>query len=273
MKCFSYLNLVIILLLILGCTGTQQAISTQTPILTLTTTYEPTATITPTPKPSYELCPNIEAFRDCYVLEEELLDGSYWNWLNEVVAPTLVPWFQAHEDKIKDVSLDSVDVPSGKVITFDISSSPNFEDPETAPFKRDVTSGYTTTPRDRERIFEVSDLDFDTLMYRVYTVFFYEKSTQEVYPLIFVDPTFTEDEDLIDKINKQYLEGMNVTLIHFDDTLFGTPYSIVSDSFEQIGRKEMEKRMIRFLREGDFSALSDEGIVLLTGVSTARIYQ
>ena len=74
-------------------------------------TITPTLTITPTPAPEYPIIPKIENFLDCYVPVEKLLDGSYWNWLNDVIAPTLIPWFQEHEDKIKDVKLGVIGVP------------------------------------------------------------------------------------------------------------------------------------------------------------------
>lgn len=232
--------------------------------------------IAPTPTateiiPQYTLTPEIKNFRDSYIPVEELLDGSYYRWLKDTVAPILVPWFQEHEEKIKDVTLDSVDIPSGKVIIFNISTLPNFEDPETAPFKRDVTFGFTSSKETNSILLEY--IDGDSLLYRILPVFYYDKETDQVHPVITVEPTFIKDEEEINKINRQYLEDMNITIIHMNDTLFDIPYSLVNQSFNKIGRDDMRDRMLRFLHDADFSALSGEGIILLTEVLKARIYK
>jgi len=216
---------------------------------------------TETPAPEYPFVPNIENFRECYVPVEELLDGSYFRWLKDVIAPTLVPWFQEHEDKIKDVSLDSVDIPSGKVIVFDISTMPNFEDSQTAPFKRDVTFGHTS----------FQESDGGALLYRVLPIFYYIRETQQVHPVITVNRIY--NEDTIEKVNNSYINDMNVTPIYFSDEYFGEKDPIVAQSFDTIGRDEMMDRMLQFLHDKNFSALSDEGIVLLTRVLKAPIYR
>ena len=220
--------------------------------------------------PEYTVTPDIENFREAYIPVEELLDGSYFRWLKDEIAPTLVSWFQEHEDKIKDVKVDSLDLASGEVFIFDTSTRPNFEDPETAPFKRDVTFGYTTTQEFDESILEA--IDSDTLIYMIYPVFYYDKKTQQVHPVITVTPIFTEDRDLIDEINRTYLNDMNLTIIHTSNTLFGRVEPIVRKSFDKVGRDEMRNKMQRYY-DGDFSALSDEDVVLLTQVYVSGFYK
>ena len=109
-------------------------------------------------------------------------------------------------------------------------------------------------------------------MYRIYPVFFYDKETQLVYPVVTITPTFTEDIDVIDEINRQYLEDMNLTIIQIDETLFGRTDPIVRKSFAKKSSQEMEERRERFYN-GDFSAFSDEDLVFLAKIYISDFYK
>jgi hypothetical protein len=228
---------------------------------TLLPTIAPTATITPTPVPEYPIT-TIENFRDCYVPVKELLDGSYFKWLNDVIAPSLIPWFQKHEDKIKtDVAIFPIALKAGNAFTFDPATRPNFEDHETAPFKRDVTFGHTTW----------TESDGSTMLYQLLPVFYYDVKTQQVHPILTITPVQVMDENLISLGDKIYSQDMNMTPIIVEDTFYGQKDPLVSQFFVRVG-DEMEARLERFFN-GDFSALSDEDMLFLTDISASELYR
>jgi hypothetical protein len=81
----------------------------------------------------YGIC-TPEAFRECPVPPEDLFNGNYLAFLETLSRPF-------DKEKIKNVPL--IYARDG-LIMYDISNLPNFADPETAPFRRNVTSGVTT---------------------------------------------------------------------------------------------------------------------------------
>ena len=245
-------------MIIPSCTGNQQTILTQTSMPTLTAAIEPTATITPTPLPSYDLCPDIENFREAYIPVEELLDGSYFRWLKDVVAPTLLPWFQAHEDKIRtDVSISPIALEAGNAFIFNAATVPNFEDPETAPFKRDVTFGYTTIERSGD-----SDL-----LYIIFPVFYYDMDNQQVDPILTVTPAYLATEEAIALASDIYINDMNMTPIIVDDIYYGKKDPIVRRAFANVGSERMDASLEDFYTNVNFSALSNEDMIFLTTIS------
>ena len=240
----------------------------QTPIPTLTATTAPTATITPTPEPVYDLCPNIKDFRDCYVPEEELLDGSYWNWLNDEVAPTLLADFQAREDQITDDILPTAaGFSSGGALFYPHMSGKN--EKEIAFWNREATSGYTDT---------FDPITNETLEYVISPVFFYDKESEQVFPVITVVPIFHPErlEEMLD----DYLNAMDGPVI-----LFTTSYGhlvqenitmddetdpLVNEAYKELGQEKVFE-MIKAFFDGDLSALSASGVVL-RGKAVSGLY-
>lgn len=109
-----------------------------------TETIAPTATITPTPEPAYALCPDIENFRECYVPEKELLDGSYYRWLKDEVAPTLLEEFKAREDQIRDdIPMKIIGLGTGLVFFYP-NEGVYVDEERTAPWNRKVTFAVTS---------------------------------------------------------------------------------------------------------------------------------
>ena len=254
----------VLILILTSCTANaaQESQNTNTDQITATVTLSPTitttTTITPTPLPVYELCSNIEDFRDCYVPVEELLDGSYWNWLNDVVASTLLPEFKEHEDKIKDVKVKPIGLVRGSALVYDGKTVPNFEDPETAPFKRDVTFASTKYPQP----------DGSMMNYYILPVFYYDKKIQQVYPVITL--ARIKVEGAIDIANKMYIEDMNITPIIFTETYGSMDKIVMTDPivgqfFNKVGEVEMMARVIRFY-DGDVSALSGPDMAFVTEI-------
>ena len=237
---------------------------------TLPPTIVPTPTITPTPKPEYLLIPDFENFRDCYVPVEELLDGSYWNWLNEVIAPTLVDEFKEREDKIKYIKPTVAGIPHRGGGFIYRPNKLEYEDPEARPWKRDVTFASTSGMENG-----------DTLKYMVLPVFYYDKTTSQVYPVVSVMPIridFTPSE--IERIKKMYVETMNIPTIVFSQSPSGKfnkdnmvmNDSIVGKSYAALGPDEVWERTERFYN-GDASAFSSPDMVVLATMSDSDAYK
>ncbi|NMC59380.1 MAG: hypothetical protein GYA51_08370 [Candidatus Methanofastidiosa archaeon] len=221
---------------------------------------------TETPAPAYPLVPNIENFYDCYVPVEELLDGSYWNWLNEVIAPTLLERFKAKEDSIKYIKPHVVGVPNGSAFIYGHPGKPAYEDPETRPWERNVTFASTS----------IEQADGTTINYIVLPVFYYDKETQRIYPVVSVVPI--RQPQVIPMIEKVYLETMNIPAIiysssfgNFEKDNITMDDLIVSQSYDKINQDDLWDMIQRF-REGDVSALSSPDLVILATMSETEAY-
>ena len=266
--------LVITSLIIPGCTGTQQVIPTQTLPPTLTATIEPTATITPTPKPTYALCPDIEDFRDCPVPEEELLNGDYWNWLNDEIAPILLEGFKAREDQIRDDILIYVAGWTSGAIFFYPEDGGIYEDEETtAPWDRKVTFA-TTSTSDDDRASE----------YLILPVFYFNKETQQVFPVVTIQPIWNawgeKKKERLQKVMDVYINTMNTPVILFTSTPSGSfekenitmTMPLVSKFYDRLDQEEVWKRTERFY-DGDYSAFSSPDMIVQAIVSSGEIFQ
>ena len=260
-----------------SCKNTQQIIPTQTamPTMTLTPTKEPTATITPTPKPEYPVISDMEDIQDCYIPYQELLDGSYWNWLNDVIAPTLLDEFKTREDKIKYIKPVLVGIPNmGSGFIF---PKYNYGDPETRPWKRDVTFAYTS-----------EFVNGENYEYIVAPIFFYKTETQRVYPVVSLVPIrlkegiTPETPEWLDSINwkkETYLENMNVPVIvysqsygQFNEDNIEMTAPIVEESYVELGEIEVWRRIKRFY-DGDVSAFSFPGMVVFADIAQSNAYK
>jgi hypothetical protein len=251
------LNLILIIVLLSGCSPTVLP-TTPTFEPTSTATLMPTATVTPTPEPAYDLCSNIEDFRDCYVPKEELLDSDYWNWLNEVVAPTLLSEFKAREDQITDdVIPTAVGFSDGGALFYPHMIGKN--EKEIAFWNREVTFGYTEI---------IDPITNQTLEYLILPVFFYDKETQQIFPVITVVPLFHPEkiEDMFD----HYWNEMDGPMILFTTshgnvvqeniTMDDTTDPLVNEAYKGLSQEKVFK-MIEGFFEGDLSALSIPGMV------------
>ena len=279
-----------------GCTGDQQTILGQasTPTMTLTAptpdeeasqeapgeeetdspadavdddeTEEPAPVPTATevkPEYTYTVTPEIQNFRECYVPVEELLDGSYWNWLNEVVAPTLLEDFKAREDQIRDDIPIYVAGLSSGAIFFYPEGDGIYEDEEvTAPWNRKVTFAFTKT-YDNDRASE----------FLILPVFYYDKATQQVFPVVTIQPIWNtwgeESEEILKEVMEVYLNEMNTPLIKFtsapsgsfnkESMTMGDP--LVSKFYEKLSQEEVLDRSKRFFN-GDYSAFSSPDMII-----------
>lgn len=255
-------------LILWSCRKPQQAM--QSSLTEPTKTLIPTNTINPmrtqelSPKPEYEICPEYKELADCYISAEDLLNGDYYNWLDEVVGPELLSWFQEHEDTIAEFRVMYSVGGAGQFLIIRPASLPNFSNPETAPFIREsipgeaeVTFGYTTYGDD---------------YYRVLPVFFYDKEEGQVYPVITITKHWGEaDSPDVLVQNTTYVDDMNITPIVREDGFNGSVDPIVSQSFDNVGRDEIEDMFTRFEDDLDLSALSVRGAIFLTQVARSEL--
>ncbi len=82
---------------------------------------------------SYPIC-KIENYDKCVIPVEDLLNGDYLKWLETLSQP-----FDA--TNLKQVPFVFLQEQEGNLIVYDMTHTPNFSDPATRPFRRDVTSG------------------------------------------------------------------------------------------------------------------------------------
>jgi len=253
-------------------TSTNAPSDTKTPVPTLAiASVSPTSTATtlPTPIPTetvkeYPLTA-IENFKDCIITEEELLDGTYFRWLNEIVAPTLVPIFKARYER----GLMQTDVPMtvythGATTFIAYVSDASFKDEDTRPFMRNVTFGYSPatwiTP-------EMRDAGAVATGYLVKPIFFYDVNMEIVYPVITLGLANYDNSAVVARTIRIYTEEMNEPII-FSLPTYASGHNdpVVENSYNKFNYsgEDMPSRMTRFMN-GDYSALSEEGIVVLGG--------
>ena len=244
-----------------------------------TTTDEETDEPGPTPtateeKPQYEytVTPEIKNFRECVVTEEELLDGTYWHWLNEVVAPTLLEEFKAREDQIRDdIPLEIIGLPSGGAFFYPEDNGIYEDEETTAPWNRQVTFAVTST---------IDPITNSTLEYLVLPVFYYDKDTQQVFPVITVAPLF--HEELLEQVMDNYLNN-NMPVIVFSaisEGAFSEETTVMNNeccplstkSYNKIGQKEWWQRTQRF-SERDYVAYSKPGMLIRTTAIASEAFQ
>ena len=247
---------------------------TDQPTSILTETIAPTATITPTPEPTYTLCPEIKNFRNCVVTEEELLNGDYWNWLNEVVAPTLLEDFKAREDQIRDdIPIYVAGWTSGAIFFYPEDGGVYEDEETTAPWNRNVTFAITSSG-DNDRASE----------YLIAPVFYYNKETQQVFPVVTVLPIWNtwgeKKEEKINTVTDVYKDTMNMPVIVFTSSPSGSfekenitqTVPLISKFYERLGQEEVWKRTERFYN-GDYSAFSSPDMIVQAAASPRESFQ
>ena len=212
-----------------------------------TPTPEPTATPTETPTPEVKQFPicQIENFRDCPITVDDLFNGNYLAWLNTLSKPF-------DQAKIKQVPMEVV---FGNIITYNTKTAPNFRDPATAPFRRDVTAGYAS---------------YQGIDYIVMPVEYFDpKHPDKNQWVITVDSTYYPGHDQ-KEINQRipfaiagWRKGMKITAILNTDIMLGnsTEDPLVKKTFDN--NLDMAERFNKFMSGEDMGALSKPGIVLL----------
>jgi len=238
-------------------------------------TLIPTETSIPTPTeipaPEYPLVPNIEDFRESYIPVEELLDGSYWNWLNEVVAPTLVADFEARRDQIRDdIPLSVIGLQSGSAFFYDDDGVYENEE-ETAPWERNVTFATTET---------LDPITNTTLEYMILPVFYYDKEQHKVFPVVTVMPIF--HPELVEESIKVYSEDMSMPVIIYSESsgAFGednikiTPTNdpLVAKIYEKLGSKRVWE-MTEAFAKGNMSAFSSPDVVVGATIVSSKFFK
>lgn len=84
----------------------------------------------------YPIC-QIEQFRDCPVVWEDLFNGDYFRGLKTLSKPF-------DPAKLKWVPMQLINGPGLPAIVYNTDTAPNYKDASSAPFRRNITSGVTT---------------------------------------------------------------------------------------------------------------------------------
>ena len=236
-------------------TQTETATAIATPSATLRASPQATATPTETPTPEVKQFPicQIEQFRDCPITVDDLFNGNYLRWLNTLSKPF-------DQSKIKQVPMQ---VMFGNIIFYNPKTAPNFRDPATAPFRRDVTAGYAS----------------------------YQGIDYIVMPVEYFDPKRPDKNRWVITVNSMYWPGhnqekanktlaaenvyiwrkyMRVTAICNDDAasniVEGPEDPLVKKTFDN--NPDMAERFNKFISGEDMGALSKPGVVLMNFIGT-----
>lgn len=258
--------LVFVTLIFSSCSPAHQIIQTETPrpTITSTLTQEPTATITPTALPEFDIC-SLENFRDCEITEEELLDGSYFNWLKNVVAPTLAPEFQErYLNGTMQTNVPFVLHAFGEANYISYEPSASFAVENTRPFMRNVTFAWSIA----EWIVsgERPD-DAPKVGYLVAPVFMYEVTNTEtgegvVHPIVTLLVT---REDHARGLVEDY-QAVNEPIFYTSENWpSGNVDPVVAESFSKFF--DIDERQEAFFR-GDYGALSERGLLVISDAPT-----
>lgn len=212
----------------------------------------------------YPIC-TPENFRDCEIPVEELFDGTYFRWLEEQ-AKTLA----CSPNMRTDVKM--VEWARGVIIP-DPDTAPNFTKPGSEFFIRDHTAGFTRfiLPDEQE------------VHYVVMPLFMCDLSDQaKIYPIITVAsayyPTWKQQKSnqvFMADLVPRWRKDMNITAIVAGDALQdpgreGIKDPLVARTFAE--NPDMSGRFVDFVN-GEFSALSKPGIVVLNQIASNRAHK
>ncbi len=253
-------------LLISACAPTTKLAPTFTPTFIITPTSIPseTPTIVPTPTETaiptkqiiYSIC-KIESFYNCVIPAEDLANGNYFYWLETLSKPF-------DQSKIKDIpfAIDKLSFDVGDAIVYNTDHAPNFSDPATAPFHRNVTFGIVLYENNGLRSFDI-----------VQPIEFYDKNDPSHNKWVITVNSYYYGGAY--KINPQtdpyvkwaistWKNSMHITPIitAIRSTNTGVDDPLVQQTFATY--PDMQDRIAQFLG-GNVSALSGPGIVLQTG--------
>ena len=103
-------------------------------------------------------------------------------------------------------------------------------------------------------------------------VFYYDKKTQQIFPVVTISPIYREG--MSELIMNNYLEEMNMPLILYSNTtgvfekenisIYEQP---VGKSYDRLGPDEVWERTLRFA-QGDYSAFSSPDM-LVRGITAS----
>lgn len=220
--------------------------------------------------PKYKICSN-ERFYDCEITKEDLLNGKYWLWLN-----TLDVKFDP--TKVKDVPfvVDTNEYSSSWVDRTSVYQDsghelvPDFSDPSTAPFARNVTSGVVLFIDNGINTFDA-----------VRPLFFYNKEKDITYPIISIQSYYNNQPGQeSDPRSGLYIKNLNNWLKNYKVTPLAVgcytyngqrmcSFSLVSGATDPILVEtekiypDIEARLIEFAT-GDYAVLSKPGLIVQT---------
>ena len=119
-------------------------VPTSPPTETLTPTITPAATETqvPTPEVTFDVCKptSVEEVKKCVIYDGASIPDAikaisqYQAWLQTLSQPF-------DPTKVKDVNMQLLKQDEGDLIVYNIHTAPNFNDPTSRPFRRNVTAG------------------------------------------------------------------------------------------------------------------------------------
>jgi hypothetical protein len=213
---------------------------------------------TPTPEvEQFKTCAP-ENYEDCYIPAEKLFGGEYLQWLYTLSKP--------FDTKNFNTSAKLLNYNNGWLMYYPVEDAPHFDLEGSAPFRRDVTAGYTT---------------YDGHQYLVMPVEFFDPVHPDknqwvvtVHPLYNDTHEFSKDE--IDLLIDIWKTKMNYTVILSRTTPEFSEKSdpLVSKSFDMY--PDMVKRIDRFVdnldtgQVRDMAALSEPGIILLNLIASSN---
>jgi len=215
----------------------------------------------------FDIC-SIENFRDCEITEEELLDGTYFAWLKEVVAPTLLPKFQERYNTgtmQTDVPMQYFSYGDTSYVAFAPNAS--FRDENTRPFMRHETFAYMPaewiTPGMKEAGVTATG-------YFVSTTFMYEVTNPDtgegiVHPVILLTIGSFDDPKTRQVVADGYNEKHEPMFIIEPKYPDGYEDPMVKNLFQQINRSDrnMDSRTEDFVA-GKYGSLAVPGLALMT---------
>ena len=233
---------------IIGPSATETATPAPSATPSQTPTPKDTATPTETPTPEVKQFPicQIEKFRDCPITVDDLFNGNYLAWLNTLSKPF-------DQSKIKQVPMEVV---WGNLIVYDTKTAPNFRDPATAPFRRDVTAGYASYQGIDYIVmpveyFDPKHPDKNQWVITVYSMYWpghnQEKTNKNTLPII-----------------NAWRKNMKITAIINNDITEHAEDPLGKMTFDN--NPDMAERFGKFVSGEDMGALSKPGIVVLNDI-------
>lgn len=247
--------------------------ATSTPTVTsilISTLTQPASTdvVVPTATPEvvkeFPIC-WVEQWRSCPVQVEDLLPveaggtGAYLKWLKTQSKP-----FDPAKIKILPLTLMS-----GNTVIYDSPTYPNYEDPESRPFRRNVTSGITT----------INGVDYLLLPVE------YPDPTSPGNPAknvwaIGIRPMSMLGTDLGKPLppgNERqqfamWLDNMNIAPWLNDTSFAAGTVPLVDEYWQKVGREEMQARFERFLA-GDTTAFDGQLLLVSIGRNTGHWFE
>lgn len=226
----------------------------KTPTTEVTPTNIATETANPTPPPptpeikQFSVC-TPENFRDCPITVEDLFNGNYLKSLYTLSQPF-------NPSIVSGAPLTRF---TNDMVSYPIGTAPNFDVKGSESFRRDVTAGH---------------VQFQGIDYVVMPIEYFDKNNPDqnqwvitVMPFNSPGHVFTKEEEL-HTINV-WRQEMNITVFMAINKGFfsGKPDPLVAKTFAKF--PDMSERVDRFI-EGDMSALSEPGIVLLNFIASEQ---